>query len=331
VTAAAERLRARRPALPKPARRFLGALPFLAPSIVLFGAFVFYPLVKSVYLGFFVNNPFRTRQIYVGFDQYRDVLTSSEFASTLVVTATFTLYTVVPAIVIGTFLAILANQKLPGIVVFRTIFSSTLAASVAITAVLWLVLLHPSIGVANEVLGRVGIGEINWLSDGGWAVGERDGFGLIWAWFTDPNWALISVSLATVWMNTGLFVIIILAGLQTIPDELYESARVDGAGPWSQFWHVTLPMLSPMLFFASVVGMIFAFQAFGQIDILTGGGPADATNVMIYSIYQEGFENFRTGAASVQAIALFVILLVLTLLLFRLTRGRVFYGGQPRE
>ena len=329
MTAATERLRDFGLALPRPARLFLTALPFLAPSIVLFSAFVFYPLVKSVYLGFFVSNPFRTRQIYVGFDQYRDVLTSSEFISSLAVTATFTLYTVLPAIAIGTFLAVLANQKLPGIVVFRTIFSSTLAASVAVSSVLWLVLLHPSIGALNEIIDGLGLPRVRWLQDGGWAVGERAGvLDLASAWFVDPNWALISVSLATIWMNIGLFTIIMLAGLQTIPEELYESARVDGAGRWSLFWHVTLPMLSPMLFFATVVGMIFAFQSFGQIQILTEGGPVDASNVLLYSIYQEGFQNFREGAASVQAIALFVIMLVLTLAMFRLAAGRVFYGGE---
>jgi ABC-type sugar transport system permease subunit len=314
--------------IPRGASRFLRALPFLAPSIVLFGAFVFYPLAKSVYLGFYVNNPFRTRQIYVGFDQYREVLSSSEFLSSLTVTATFTLYTVLPAIVIATFLAVIANQRLPGVVIFRTVFSSPLAASVAVTSVFWLVLLHPSIGVMNTVVGWFGFDEVNWLQDGGWALREGNVFELLGAWFVDPNWALISVSMATAWMNIGLFTIILLGGLQTIPDELYESARIDGAGPWSQFWHVTLPMLSPMLFFAVVVGVIFSFQAFGQIQLLTGGGPVDATNVLLYSIYTEGFQNFREGAASVQAIALFVIMVLLTGLLFRLAAGRVFYGGE---
>ena len=327
MTGAGEQIALRAAGLPKPARQLLTALPFIAPSIVLFGAFIFYPLVKSVYLGFFISNPFGTRQIYVGFDQYKDVLTSSEFASSLVVTATFALYTVVPSILIGTFLAVLANQKLPGVVIFRTIFASTLAASVAISSVLWLVLLHPSIGVLNEFVTQAGFDRVSWLQDGGWAVGDHDGvLGLIGAWFVDPNWALISVSLATVWMNIGLFTVIVLAGLQTIPDELYESARIDGAGRWSEFWHVTLPMLSPTLFFASVVGVIFAYQAFGQIDILTpGGGPVDATNVQLYSIYQDGFENFQTGAASVQAIGLFLILLGLTYLQFRFLSRRVFY------
>ena len=324
MTAATERAGGRLSA--RSAMRLLVATLFLLPSFILFGTFVFYPLGKSVYLGFFQSNPFGTRQIYVGFDQYTDVLTSSSFLSSLLVTGTFTLYTVVPALVIGTFLAVLANQKLPGIAIFRTIFASTMAASVAITAVFWLVLLNPSIGVLNELVEGVGLSEVNWLGDGGWAVGEREGvLAPFVAWFTDPNWALISVSMATVWMNIGLFTIIVLAGLQAIPEELYDSARIDGAGRWSLFRHVTLPMLSPTLFFASVVGVIFSFQAFGQVQILTQGGPVDASNVIVYSIYQEAFQNFRIGAASVQAIALFCIMLVLTLLQFRLLERRVFY------
>ena len=315
-----------RPAWARPAKQLLTALPFLAPSIVLFGTFVFYPLVKSFYLGFYVSNPFQTRQIYVGFELYREVLGSTDFIGSLVTTVTFALYTVVPAIVIATFLAVLANQPLRGIVVFRTIFSSTMAASVAVTAVLWLVLLHPSIGVLNEIIQGVGLPRVDWLSDGGWAVEDHAApFGLIGAWFADPNWALISVSLATVWMNVGLFTMIILAGLQTIPEELYESAKVDGAGRWAQFRHVTLPMLSPTLFFASVVGVIFAFQSFGQIDLLTQGGPVDSTNVVLYSIYQDAFQNFNYGVASVQELALFVMLLGVTLLQFRLLERRVFY------
>ncbi len=328
MSSASQRVRSWNAALPKPVRQWLVALPFLLPSIVLYGAFVFYPLVKSVYLGFFISNAFRTKQIYVGFDQYREVLTSGEFHKSLIVTATFVLYTVVPSIVIGTFLAIIANQKLPGIVIFRTIFSSTLAASVAITSVIFLVLLHPSIGVLNEVLGWFSVSPKLWLIDGGWGQEQGSTTELVKAWFVNPNWALISVSLATIWMNVGLFTIIILAGLQTIPDDLYESARIDGAGRRAQFWHVTLPMLSPMLFFATVVGMIFSFQAFGQIRILTSGGPVDSSRTLLYSIYTDAFENFQVGAASVQAIALFVILLILTTLLFRFSAGRVFYGGE---
>jgi ABC-type sugar transport system permease subunit len=214
---------------------------------------------------------------------------------------------------------------LPGISIFRTAFASPLAASVAITSVFWLTLLRPDIGVLNEILDSAGLSSVDWLGDGGWAVSDSSAAGHVTSWLSDPNWALISVSLATVWMNIGLFTMIILAGLQTVPEELYESARIDGANRWQQFRHVTLPMISPTLFFASVVGTIFAFQAFGQFDILTQGGPVDATNVLLYSIYQQGFENFQRGAASVQAMALFVIMLGLTLLQFRFLSGRVFY------
>lgn len=314
--------------LTRQVRRFLAALPFLAPSAILFAIFVFYPLVKSAYLGFFVSDPFGRRQIYVGFDQYRDVLTSSAFIKSLVVTGTFTLYTVVPALVIATFLAVIAQQRLPGISIFRVIFASPVAASAAIATAMWLTLLHFQIGVANYFVDLADLPAVAWLQDGGWAVGDHGGFWSTFAdWFVDPNWLLISVSMVTLWMNVGFFTIIILAGLQNIPDELYESAEIDGAGRWSQFWHVTLPMLSPTLLFASVVGVIFAFQAFGQVRIVLeiGGGPTDATNVIVYSIYQEGFENFARGAASVQAIALFVIMLAVTLVQLRLFERRVFY------
>jgi ABC-type sugar transport system permease subunit len=318
----------RRSELSRQVRRFLSALPFLAPSLILFSVFVFYPLVKSAYLGFFVSDPFGRRQIYVGFDQYRDVLTSSSFIKSLVVTGTFTLYTVVPALVLATLLAVLAQQRLSGISIFRTMFAAPVAASAAIATAMWLTILHFQIGVANYFIDLMDLPAVDWLKDGGWAIGDQGGFwSSLSAWFFEPNWLLISVSLVTLWMNVGFFTIIILAGLQNIPEELYESAEIDGAGRWAKFWHVTLPMLSPTLLFASVVGVIFALQAFGQVRIMlrAGGGPTDAANVIVYSIYRDGFENFARGAASVQAIALFVIMLVVTLVQLRLFERRVFY------
>jgi multiple sugar transport system permease protein/sn-glycerol 3-phosphate transport system permease protein len=126
-------------------------------------------------------------------------------------------------------------------------------------------------------------------------------------------------------MNVGFAFIIILAGLQNIPEDLYESARVDGAGWWNQFLTVTLPGLSPSLLFVSVVGVIFAFQSFGQIDILTQGGPLDATNVVVYSIYRTGFLHFNIGLASAQAVVLFVIIMLLTIGQFAIANRWVFY------
>jgi ABC-type sugar transport system permease subunit len=283
------------------------ALAFLAPSIALFSAFAFYPLVKTFYLGFFRSDPFGLSSSYVGFDQYIDVLSSDKFHRSLRTTGLFALFTVPTGLVLGLGLALLAHQKLRGILIYRTIFSSTVATSVAVASVMWLTLLNPSIGIINYGLKESGIQPINWLND--------------------PDWALPAVSLTTVWLNLGFTFIVILAGLQTIPEELHESAKIDGAGSVSRFFNVTLPMLSPTILFSVVVLTINAFQSFGQIDLLTQGGPLDRTNVIVYSIYTEGFRNFNEGVAAAQGVALFLIVLVLTLIQFRFLERRVFYGS----
>jgi len=281
------------------------ALIFLAPSLIIFGAFVFYPLMKAVYLGFYETDNFGNQGDFVGVDQYRTVLSSEAFRHSLWVTFLFALYTVPPGILLGLALALLANQKLPGISIFRIMFSSTVATSVAVASLMWLTLLNPSVGLLNYFLVEAGQPRIDWLND--------------------LDWALPAVSATTVWLNLGLAFIVILAGLQTIPEELYESARVEGASDWSVFWHVTLPLLSPTLFFVSVVGTILAFQSFGQIHILTRGGPLDATTVIVYSIWQDAFQRFDYGVASVQAVALFLLVLGLTVIQLRFVERRVFY------
>lgn len=279
----------------------------LAPSIVIFGTFTVYPLIKTFYLGFYRSDPFGLSSTYVGFDQYLDVLKSAKFHRSLITTGLFALFTVPTGLVLGLGLALLAHQKLRGMIVFRTIFSSTVATSVAVASVMWITLLNPSIGIINYGLKESGFEPVNWLSD--------------------PTWALPAVSLTTVWLNLGFTFIVILAGLQTIPEELHESAQVDGAGSISRLFNVTLPMLSPTLLFAVVVLTINAFQSFGQIDILTQGGPLDRTNVIVYSIYTEGFRNFNDGVAATQGVVLFLLVLGLTLAQFRFLERRVFYGS----
>ena len=293
--------------------RFGGGMLFLWPSILLFGGFVFYPLFKSVYLGFFVSDPFGRGQEFVGFDQYREVLTSSDFRKSLLVTFLFALYTVPTGMVLGLVLALLANQRLRGALFFRTVFSSTIAASVAVAAVMWLMLLNPSAGFVNWILGQFDLPRVNWLTDPQWRT----------TWDSGP--ALMAVSLTTIWLNIGFTTLVLLAALQNIPQELYESARVDGASPRSLLRHITLPMLSPSLLFVVVVSTIIAFQSFGQIHILTRGGPLDATNVIVYSIYTDAFINFEYGAAAVRAVALFLLVLTFTLIQLRFLERRVFY------
>ena len=167
----------------------------------------------------------------------------------------------------------LAHQQLKGIGIYRTIFSSTVATSVAVAAVIFGTLMNPS--------GRPA------------AVARAHDQPADPA---EPDWALVAVAVVTVWQTLGLTFILMSSGLQSVPDELLEAARVDGAGAWSRFWHVTLPMMSPTIFFAVVVGTIFAFQSFGQIDILTQGGPLKKTNVLTYYIYDDAAATRATRA-----------------------------------
>ena len=283
------------------------ALAFLAPSLVIFGVFIFYPLVRTIRMGFFVTDPFFGNEQWVGFEQYVDVITSSDFRHSLWVTLQFAVLTVGLGLIAGLALAVLGHQRLKGITVFRTIFSSTVATSVAVSSLIWLVLFQPSIGLFNQLLDAFGHEEpIQWL--------------------LDPDTALFAVSATTIWQNLGITFIILIAGLQGIPDDLYESARVDGASSWMQFREITIPMLSPTLLFASVVLTINAFKSFGQIDLLTEGGPDNATNVVVYSIF-ESLRARNGGEASAQAVVLFLILLVLSLVQFTFFERRVHYAG----
>jgi ABC-type sugar transport system permease subunit len=283
---------------------------FLLPAVGLFGLFVFYPLVKTAYLGFYAQPVFPglpTR--YVGFSQYTTVLSSSEFLGDLWRTVLFILFTAPVGIALGLAMAVLAHKKLAGIRIFRTIFSSTIATSVAVASVIFFTLLDPQVGLFSYWLGQTG------------------GAGIL----NNPTWALPAVAVTTVWQNLGFTFILMSAALQSVPDELLEAAAVDGSSPAASFWRVTFPLLSPQLFFVGVIGIIGGFQAFGQIDILTQGGPENHTTTVLYDIFQNvfGAEN-NTGVGAVMAIALFVILLVLTALQFLVLQRRVFYAGAGR-
>jgi sn-glycerol 3-phosphate transport system permease protein len=273
----------------------------LAPALVIFGVFIFYPLVHNIYLGFYRSPPFPgLPSTYVGFDQYRDVLTSREFLESVRTTVLFAVMTVPTGIALGLGLAVLAHQQLRGVGIYRTFFSSTVATSVAVAAVIFGTLFNPQVGL------------LPWLG-----VDPQPPI------LQNPSWALVAVAGITVWQTLGLTFILMSSGLQSVPDDLLEAARVDGAGMWSRFWHVTLPLLSPTIFFAVVIGTIFAFQTFGQIDLLTQGGPLKKTNVLTYFIYTE--LNSDPGKAAVLAVALFLMTLLLALAQIRLLERRVTY------
>lgn len=286
-------------------RSFLHGLLFLLPSILLFSIFVFYPMIRTIYLSFFLTNASGETTVFVGLENYMNMFTSPIFLKSIQSTFLFVLYTVPATTVISLFLAIIANEKLKGIVFFRTIFSSTMGISVAAASVFWMYLFNPTMGFLNQFLQLIGVESIGWL--------------------TDPAWALFSVSVTTVWMNIGFTFLVLLGGLQSINSYLYESADIEGAGYFYKLRRITLPMLSPTLFFVLTVSIINAFQTFGQIDILTHGGPQNETNLIVYSIYREAFVNYQFGSASAQAVVLFILILLMTALQFKLGERKVHY------
>ena len=278
---------------------------FLAPSLILFVTFLFYPMLRSVYLSMTVTDPRGRVAEFVGLDNFKDLLTSGQFYSNLEVTLLFILLTVPTSIVWSLILAALTHNKLKGMKVFQFIFSLPIVISVGTGSIIWFLLFHPTAGMLNYFLSWVHIAPIPWL--------------------TDPSWALASIALMTVWMNMGFLFIVLSSGLQGVPEEIYESAKIDGSGPIRTFIQIVLPLLSPTLFFALIVSVIGAFQTFGQIHVLTKGGPMNSTNVVVYSIYQDAFINFRFGTGSAQALILFVIILALTLIQFKVLEKKVHY------
>ncbi|MCI3926882.1 sugar ABC transporter permease [Paenibacillus sp. TRM 82003] len=278
---------------------------FLAPSLLVFAAFIFYPMFQSMYLSLHMTDPQGRIASFVGLNNYSSLFSSPLFYEGLRVTGQFILYTVPTTIVLGLLLAMLTHRALPGMRWFRFVFSLPVALSVGTAAVIWLLLFHPSVGMLNYFLGLAGMNPVFWLSD--------------------PKWAMISISIMTVWMNLGFVYIVLLGGLNGIPEDIFDSLSIDGAGPMRAYGKVILPLLSPSLFFISIVSVIGSFQAFGQFHILTKGGPMNKTNVVVYQIYQEAFINFRFGTGSAMALVLFAILLLLTVIQFVVVEKKVHY------
>jgi len=286
-------------------RPLLVGLAYLAPSLILFAAFVFIPLGRTFYLSFFNTRSTGAPTSFAGLDNYLELLTSEAFRTGIVATVLFTLYTVPLGIALGLVLAVLLDAPLRAIGVFRTIMSSTIAVSAAVGSLIWLLLFNPSLGLLNHMLSLVGIAGPQWL--------------------IQPQTAILAVSVTTIWLTLGTNVIVLLAGLQGVPQEIYEAARLDGARGLRMFTRITVPMVSPSLFFLLVVDTIAVLQAFTQIHVMTRGGPVDTTRVLVYSIYLDAFQNFQFGFASAQAVILFVIVLALTVIQFRVVERRVHY------
>jgi sn-glycerol 3-phosphate transport system permease protein len=292
-------------------RHRLGDLPaavlFLVPSLALFTLFTFWPLVRTFVLSFYGNDIIGRPTLFVGTAQYAQLLSSPTLRETLVATALFTLLTVVPSLLVGLALALLLQARIAAIGVFRTLLATPFAFSVATASVIFAIFYNPGVGVFNGFLQALHLPAVGWL--------------------TNPSTALPSVALASVWLQLGYNVLVLSAGLQAIPDEVYEAARLDGARGLALLRAVTLPLLTPSLFFLLVVTTIISLQSFGQIHILTRGGPANSTTTLVYAIYYNSFAfgNSDFGLSSAMAAVLFVIVVAITAVQFGLLERRVFY------
>lgn len=284
---------------------------FILPAFVSLAVWWIYPLIYSFYLGFTEWDFMRPEKKWVGLDNYVKIFTHREFRRVLWNTAYFSVGTVVLGLIGGLILALLLNRKLRGLSIYRALMFSPWITPTVAAAMVWLWIYNRDMGIFNAILSLFGAGRIDWIGSGQ---------GLF------RMWAMPSVIIFSVWKTIGYNMVYFMAGLTTIPSELYEAAEIDGAGSWAKFRNITLPLLSPMTFFLFVVSIIGTFNAFDQFRVLTRGGPGDATRTMVYYLYQNAFEFFDVGYGSAVAIILFVLILLLTLFQFRLARRWVHYG-----
>lgn len=269
---------------------------FLAPAISLLCLFTIGPALFSLYLSFHDFRPFSFDLVRVGIDHYVELFESDDYRASMAATMKFA-GMVVPLSVLGSLLiAVLLDQAPFFRAGFRAIFLLPVGISPAMAAMLWIFLFNPTAGFFNYLLSLAGI------------HGP--------AWLTDPVWAPVAVSLTTVWKEIGFNIIFLMAALAQVPVELQEAAWMDGANALRRFWHITLPSIAPALFFVTIVTVIHAFESFGQIHILTRGGPAGSTNVLVYQLFRDGFENSRLGLAAAEAVILFLIIGGITLTQF---------------
>jgi multiple sugar transport system permease protein len=286
-------------------RRNIEGWIFIGPAIFGILAFQFVPILVSMYASLTTWDGMNPPE-FTGIENFRRLLVEDEFfRETLKNTIFFTLGHIPLTIVFALLLALLCNLNLPGISIFRTAYFIPAVSNVVAISVVWFWIYQPQNGVLNSTLSRIGI-------DGP-------------AWLSSTTWAMPAVILVSVWQGVGYPMVIMLAGLQGIPHELYEAAKIDGASSWNQFWKITIPLLTPTLFFLFITQFISSFQVFGIIYVMTQGGPANATSVYIYYLYQNAFAFGRMGYASAMAWILFAIIAVVTFVQWKLQKRWVFY------
>jgi len=263
---------------------------FLTPALVLLSIFVFFPIVYLFYLSFTAGSFTANGTYWIGLKNYWRLFLNHDFWQVMGNTVYFTMATVIPSLIIPLGLAVFLNQSFRFQGVLRTAYflPSIISIVAAGLGFRWLFQLD---GPVNAILGAVGIKSIAWLGD--------------------TFWAMIILIILSVWKQLGFNMVVFLAGLQAIPSNRYEAAELDGANGWQQFWHITLPGLQPTFIFVFVTTVIFTLRSFEQVYVITGGGPLNSTNLLVYYIYQEAFGQFDFGYAAAAATVLLAIALVM--------------------
>jgi len=297
--------RTRRPGRSPLAAESRWAWLFLAPTLIGLAVLSAGPIIAA--LGISLTRwDLLTAPKFVGLDNFATLLSDKRFVTALRNTAFYTATSVPLGLVLGLGLALALNQRIRGIAWIRTAYFLPVVTSTVAISLVWSWIYSPDSGPLNGVLGALGIPAQRWIAD--------------------PFWAMPSIVVMSVWQGLGTTVIIFLAGLQGIPEEYYDAASVDGAGPRARFRFVTLPLLTPSIFFTGILALIDSFQVFDQVYVLARPGkPTDATVTIVYTIYENGFQNFKMGYAAASAWVLFLIVAVLTLVYFRLQNRWVHY------
>ena len=273
------------------------AYTFLLPNIIGFLVFILIPVIASFFMSFTSWNGFGVVE-FIGLDNYKQLLKDDNFKISFFNSILFMVISVPITLFLSMLIAVALNQGIRFVKVFRTaVFLPYVTATIAVAAV-WQLIFNPTMGPINGVLMNFGIDQPP-------------------GWLSSPTWALISVSIVYIWHSVGYYMVLFLAGLQGIPDYLYEAAELDGAGPVRKFFNITVPMLSPVLFFTTIIGVINSFKVFDLIYVLTGGGPGRSTHVLVYDIYNTAFKQFEYGYASAMAYVLFLLILVISIIQFR--------------
>ncbi|WP_406313258.1 sugar ABC transporter permease [Streptosporangium sp. NBC_01639] len=286
-------------------RGYLLFAAFALPNLALIAAFSYWPIIENIYLSFTTWDFISPQADLVGLLNYKVLFSSWTFPEVLLRTLVWVVVVVVVTLVLGLALALLFSQRIRGTTAVQTLAFSPHVLSGAAIATIWLLIFDPNHGLSRMVFDAFGVASPAWTTDDSWAL-----------------WALIIVS---IWKGLGFVAIVYLVGIQQIPAEVLEAARIDGAGRWTRFRRVIFPLLSPTTFFLVITQTISAFQSFDVIAMMTGGGPAGATTTLSWFIYDEAFSRNNVGTSSAASMIMFVVLMAITVLQFRFVERRVHY------